>query len=253
MAGSVDSTAFFSRNYVSTSYFTYRKSDAYRSRLTLEQDWNKNSKSFITIFQRNNKHGQNPSYAIRWNPTPSATNDPTKARGEINSNNFESLGIISQHSQKFELLNSKLLIGGVLDLSKNDYWSYRIDLSAQLDPTKKFVEQYTIAKERPDLPIANYNGNIKNYAGYFQYDIEPIEKLRISIGARYDLMDLDYTNNVNATKGKINYERFTPKLGVTYDLGKSKGLYANYSQGFAPPSLTAIFRPRPIQLLSTPI
>ena len=245
MSGSVDSTMFYSRKYVSTSDFTYRKSDAYRSRLTLEHDWNSDSKSFITLFQRNNKHGQNPSYAIRWNPMPSATNDPTKARGEINSNDFESYGVIAQHSQKFKFFNSKLIAGGVLDLSKNDYWSYRIDLNARLDPTKKFVEQYTIAQERPDLPIANYNGNIKNYAGYVQYDFEPLNKLRFSIGGRYDVMDLDYINNINTSSGNITFQRFTPKVGATYDLGNDKGLYVNYSQGFSPPSLTAIFRPRP--------
>ena len=239
MAGSVDSTMFYSRNYVSASDFTYRKSDATRSRLTLEHDWNTNSKSFITFFQRNNKHGQNPSYGIRW--TPGATT----ARGEINSNNFESYGVIAQHSQKFSFLNSKLIVGGVLDLSKNDYWSYRIDLKAKLDSTNRFVEKYTIDRERPELPIANYNGDIKNYAGYVQYDFEPLSKLRFSIGGRYDVMDLDYTNNVNNTSGNITYERFTPKVGVTYDLGRGKGLYANYSQGFSPPSLTAIFRPRP--------
>ncbi|MGG2352405.1 hypothetical protein ACE4Z7_24725, partial [Salmonella enterica] len=84
---------FYSRNYTSSSDFTYRKSEAFRSRLTLEHDWNSGSKSFITFFQRNNKHGQNPSYGIRWAP------GATTAKGEINSNNFESYGVIAQHSQ----------------------------------------------------------------------------------------------------------------------------------------------------------
>lgn len=240
-SGSVDSTQFYSREYVSTSDFTYRKSDAYRSRLTLENDWNSRSKSFITLFQRNNKLGQNPSYRIRW----SSTNNPTTASGEVNSNNFESYGVIAQHSQKFDLLNSKLITGGVVDLSKNDYWAHGIDLNAQLDPTGQFVEQYTIAQERPDLPVSNYNGDITNYAGYLQYDFEPIEKLRFSIGGRYDVMSLDYVNNINESSGNITYERLTHKIGATFDLGNSKGLYANYSQGFSPPSLTAIFRPKP--------
>lgn len=239
MSGSVDSTMFYKRNYVSSSDFTYRKSDATRSRLTLEHDWNTNSKSFITFFQRSNKHGQNPTYAIRW--TPGAVT----ARGEINSNDFESYGVVAQHSQKFNFLNAKLILGGVLDVTQNDYWSYRIDLDAKLDPTNKFVERYSISKERPELPIANYVGDINNYAGYLQYDFEPLSKLRFSIGGRYDVMDLDYTNNVNNTSGNITYERFTPKVGVTYDLGNGRGMYANYSQGFSPPSLTAIFRPRP--------
>ena len=239
MSGSVDSTMFYKRNYVSSSDFTYRKSDATRSRLTLEHDWNTNSKSFLTFFQRSNKHGQNPTYAIRW--TPGAVT----ARGEINSNDFESYGVVAQHSQKFNFLNAKLILGGVLDITQNDYWSYRIDLDAKLDPTKKFVERYSISKERPELPIANYVGDINNYAGYLQYDFEPINNLRFSLGGRYDVMDLDYINNINKTNGNITYERFTPKVGVTYDIGNGRGMYANYSQGFSPPSLTAIFRPRP--------
>jgi iron complex outermembrane recepter protein len=239
MSGSVDSAAFYKRQYTGTSDFAYRKSEAIRSRITLEHDWNNNSKSFVTFFQRNNKHGQNPSYGIRW--TPGATT----ARGEINSNNFDSYGVIAQHSQKFNFLQSKLIAGGVIDFSKNDYWSYRIDLKAQLDATNRFVEKYTIEKERPELPIANYNGDIKNYAAYIQYDFEPLKKLRFSIGGRYDLMSLDYINNINATIGNITYNKFTPKIGATFDLGKSKGLYANFAQGFSPPSLTAIFRTKP--------
>lgn len=239
MPGSIDSAMFYSRNYTSSSDFTYRKSEAFRSRLTLERDWNSGSKSFITFFQRNNKHGQNPSYGIRWAP------GATTAKGEINSNNFESYGVIAQHSQKFSMLNAKLLLGGVVDYSKNDYWSYVVDLNAKLDPTNRFVEKFTIDKERPELPIANYNGNIKNYAGYIQYDFELIHKLRFSLGSRYDIMNLDYINNVNNSSGNITYERFTPKIGATFDLGKNKGIYVNFSQGFSPPSLTAIFRPKP--------
>lgn len=240
-SGSIDSVQFYSREYVSTSDFTYRKSDAYRSRLTLEHDWNSNAKSFVTLFQRNNKLGQNPSYRIRWR----ANNNPTTATGEINSNDFESYGVIAQHSQKYGFLNSNLIAGSVFDLSKNDYWAYRIDLNAQLDPTGQFVERFTIAQERPDLPISNYNGDITNYAGYLQYDFEPFEKLRVFVGGRYDQMSLTYINNVDESSGDISYSRFTPKIGATYDLGNDKGLYANYSQGFSPPSLTSIFRPRP--------
>src|SRR5690606_2039911 len=122
-------------------------------------------------FHRNNKHGQNPSYGIRWNSIPRASNDPTKARGEVNSNDFESYGVVFQHSQRLNFLHSNIIAGGVADFSTNDYASHRIDLNAQLDPTGKFVEQFTIAQDRPDLPIADYNGNIINYAAYIQYDL----------------------------------------------------------------------------------
>lgn len=246
-SGSVDSVAFYSRQYISTTDFTYRKSYSLRTRLTLEKDWNNGSQSFITVFARDNKHGQNPSYGIRWT-TGSAT-----ARGEINSNEFKSLGVIAQHSQRFKFLNSKLIAGTTMDFSPNDYWSYQIDLAAQLRADKKSVEKYTIIKERPDIQIANYNADIHNTAFYLQYDFEPLPKLRLSAGVRYDNMAFDFVNNLDLDKttgiavgGSKSYTQTTPKLGLTYDLGNGKGIYANYSRGFAPSGLTAIFRKRPI-------
>ena len=240
-SGSVDSIAFFSRTYPSNNDFTYRKVEAMRSRLTVEHDWNKNSRTFITFFQRMNKHGQNPSYRISWNPN----SNPTKGRGEINSNDFESYGVIAQHSQRFEFLKSKWLTGLVYDFSPVDYWAHRIDLNAQLRPDGQSVELFTIDRERPDLPISNYNATIKNVGAYTQYDFNPIKNLRMSLGSRYDQMGFDYTNMLDSTSGTREYSQFTPKIGLTYDLKKDRGVYANYSRGFSPPALTSVFRPKP--------
>jgi len=244
-AGSVDSVAFYSRRYVSTTDFTYRKSDANRSRLTLEHDWINGSRTFVTLFNRNNRHGQNPAYGIRWNPTASATNDPTKARGEINSNNFESYGIIAQHSQSLGFWQSRVIVGGLYDYSPNDYWSYQTDLAAQLRADGKSVEKYTIIQERPDIKLADYDAKIRNAAGYLQYDFSPVTNLRFSTGMRYDRMSFTYNNYLDQSTGEKSYSKVTPKIGVTYDLGRDMGLYANYSQGFSPPALTSIFRKRP--------
>ncbi|POY38392.1 TonB-dependent receptor [Solitalea longa] len=238
-SGSVDSIAFFNRNYTSTNDFTYRKSTASRSRITLEHDWTNGSKSFITLFNRFNEHGQNPSYSIKWK------SGQTTATGEINSNDFTSYGIVGQHSQRFGFLNSKLITGGMFDYSPNDYSAYQVDLNAQLRPDGKSVEKYTIIKERPDIKLSDYAAKIRNAAAYLQYDFEPLKNLRFSTGLRYDLMSFTYDNFLDASAGSKEYQRFTPKVGLTYDLGHDKGLYANYSQGFAPPALTAIFRKKP--------
>jgi outer membrane receptor protein involved in Fe transport len=59
-------------------------------------------------------------------------------------------------------------------------------------------------------------------------------------------MKFDFLNYLdNNTIGQKEYSKITPKIGFTYDLGKDKGFYANYSQGFSPPNLTAIFRKTP--------
>ncbi|GAB3705544.1 TonB-dependent receptor [Spirosoma flavus] len=237
-SGSVDSAAFFSRQYVSTTDFTYRKTFSLRSRLTLEHDWKNGSQSFITAFIRNNSVGQNPTYSIRW------TSGASTASGQINSNDFKSYGFIAQHTQRFGFLNSKLIAGATLDLSPNTYYAYQTELAAELRPDKKSVLKYTQLRERPDLQLANYQAGIHNTAAYLQYDFEPLSKLRLSAGLRYDRMAFDYTNALDKSSGGKAYSQMTPKIGATYDLGNGKGLYANYAKGFSPPALTSIFLKR---------
>ncbi len=245
MSGSIDSVAFYNKQYKSIANFAYRKSDSYRTRFTLEHDWNKHTKSFLTLFYRNNKLGQNPAYAIRWDPVLSTKNDPQKAKGEVNSNDFESIGAVSQHSISFEPLKSKIILGTVFDHTINDFYAYFLALKANLNTGNKSVANYEIIKERPDSMLVNYNGIINNFATYAQYDLEPLKNLHLSLGIRYDVMHLSYSNYINNTNGKIAYKCFTPKIGATYNLNKNTGFYGNYAQGFSPPSLTAIFRPKP--------
>lgn len=237
-SGSVDSTAFFARQYVSTTDFTYRKTVSLRSRLTLEHDWTDGSQSFVTAFVRNNSVGQNPTYSIRW------TTGSTTATGQINSNDFQSYGFIAQHTQRLNFLNSKLIVGATLDLSPNTYYAYQTDLAAELRPDKKSVLKYTQLRERPDIQLANYQADIHNTAAYLQYDFEPLPKLRVSAGLRYDRMAFDYTNALDNSSGSKAYSQVTPKIGATYDLGNGKGLYVNYAKGFSPPALTSIFLKR---------
>nr|WP_294930766.1 TonB-dependent receptor [uncultured Flavobacterium sp.] len=244
MSGSVNEEAFNNRTYKSTTDFTYRKSDALRTRLTLEHDWNDNSSSYITGYLRDNKLGQNPSYGIRWSPTA----NPTTARGEVNSNNFKSYGAIGQHTHKFDFLNTKLVAGALYDYSPVTYWSYVIDLKANLNPGeagKQTVDSYEIVAERPDSKLADYSADIFNAASYAQLSFNPIENLVISIGGRYDNMKVDYENALDNSTGSKVYDKMTFKAGANYNPIESAGFYGNYSQGFAPPGITSIFRTKP--------
>ncbi|MFD1820561.1 Outer membrane receptor proteins, mostly Fe transport [Pseudarcicella hirudinis] len=238
--GSVDSIAFYKREYSSSADFTYRKVLATRTRVSLEHSWNNHAETTITPYYRNNSIGQNPSYSIRW------TSGSKTATGEVNDNSFKSYGMLAQHSQKFSFLNAKLLVGGMYDYSTNPYYSYRIDLNAQLRPDGKSVEKYTITKVNPDIFLVKYDSKIYNTAVFGQFDFEPVQKLRFSLGLRYDRMSFDYLNYLdNNSTGTKAYSQVTPKIGMTYDLGQGRGFYANYSQGFSPPGLTSVFRKNP--------
>ena len=237
--GNIDSTGYYSRSYQSPADFTYRSSFSSRSRLTLEHKWSVNANSSLTAFYRDNALGQNPSYSISWT-SPSLT-----ASGQVNQNSFKSFGLMGQHSQNFEFLNSKLVAGFLLDRSPNDYWAYKINLAATLRPDKKSVEKFTITQVLPSTFLGNYSAVIWNKAAYAQFDLHPVEKLRLSLGGRFDQMSFDYTNFIDNSTGTKSYEQFSPKLGVTYEASSSLGFYGNFSKGFSPPALSAVFRARP--------
>lgn len=237
--GNIDSTGYYSRSYQSPADFTYRSSFSSRSRLTLEHKWSVNANSSLTAFYRDNALGQNPSYSISWT-SPSLT-----ASGQVNQNSFKSFGLMGQHSQNFEFLNSKLVAGFLLDRSPNDFWAYRINLAATLRPDKKSVEKFTITQVLPSTFLGNYSAVIWNKAAYAQFDLHPVEKLRLSLGGRFDQMSFDYTNFIDNSTGTKSYEQFSPKLGVTYEASSALGFYGNFSKGFSPPALSAVFRARP--------
>lgn len=238
MAGSVDSIAFYSRQYTSTTNFTYRKVHSQRTRLTMTHQWNDRNETLLTLAYRDNYIEQDPNYAIRW------TSGSTTALGERNRNSFYSKVALLQHSLKFTFLDATLLAGGSIDYSPTSYWAYTIDLAAKLRTDGRSVEQYDIVQEHPDQYLSRYQADLKNYALYSQFGVSPHERLKLTLGIRYDKMAFDYINYLDGGSGNKAFEQITPKIGATFDLLHDKGLYVNYSQGFSPPGLTSIFRKR---------
>ena len=239
MSGGVNEEAFNNRTYTSTSDFTYRKSDALRTRLTLEHDWNENASSSITTYYRDNKLGQNPSYGIRW------ATGKTTATGEVNSNNFKSYGALAQHSQNFSFLDTKIVAGLLYDYSPVTYWAYQTLLTANLNPGGLTVNNYQVIAERPDLKLADYTADIYNSAEYAQISFKPLPKLTITGGLRYDNMKVNYDNALDKSTGTKIYDKLTFKVGANYNPLDNTGFYGNYSQGFAPPGITSIFKAKP--------
>jgi iron complex outermembrane recepter protein len=249
--GSVDSVAFYSRQYSSTTDFTYRKVYAKRARITLEHAWNDRAQTTLTGYWRDNTVAQNPSFAIRWTPTS------TTATGEVNSNQFNSLGVVAQHSQRFGFWDSKVLVGASLDDSPNRYYANLLSLNAQLRPDRRSVERYTIDSFRPDVFLVNYQARLYNVGAWAQAEFSPLSRLRVVLGGRFDQLAFDYTSLPTrtvaaASGGSKSYNRITPKVGLTYDAGQlgtlgTAGFYANYAQGFVPPALTTLFNPNNVQ------
>ena len=193
----------------------------------------------ITAYYRDNKLGQNPSYGIRW------TTGKTTATGEVNSNNFKSYGTTAQHSLKFDFLDTKIVAGLLYDYSPVTYWAYQTLLTANLNPGGLTVNNYQVIAERPDLKLADYTADIYNSAEYAQISFKPFRKLTVTAGLRYDNMKVNYNNALDNSIGTKIYDKVTFKAGANYNPFDNAGFYGNYSQGFAPPGITSIFKAKP--------
>ncbi len=239
MTGSLSESDYSGGNYESDQTFTKRAAFSFRFRSTVDKIWNTNNKTAFNFVFRKNNMGQTPSYRIRqFRNSGQLTGF---GRGEINENSFSSLVGLVQHKLDFDFANSSLIIGSSLDYSPQDYVAETI--SVTVDTATGRNTGYTL--NGGDY-ILNYDASILNYAGYFQYEINPIEKLKVTASLRYDGFEYDYNNLVDGVAGprdsKNNYSNVSPKLGANYNLSKKLGLYANYSNGFTPPQTSTLYR-----------
>ncbi len=233
--GGLDSARFYSRNYESRYRFTYRKVNARRSRLSYERLWGARDKTTVTLFHRNTAIGQNPFYSIGI--VPGST---TKARGQINEDAFKSYGGIIQHRKNLGFMEGKWIMGISADFSPATYWARYIAIDIDKD---QVFSSYT----RTDSVLTNYLVDLFNSAVYTQIEISLVDRLRLVAAARYDRMDYNFDNLLppgsysGAKDASNHFSYFTPKLGLTYRFSGHKGVYANYSVGFAPPNITDLF------------
>lgn len=239
--GSLDSTKFYSRKYGANQRFTYRKVEAWRANTRLDHKWNDKSNTFFTLFYRNNSTGQLPSYFI--SDVRDNAGNYVSSNGQENNQSFHSIGILTQHRQDFDFLHSRLIVGAYMDNSPSSYYAKYLDI--QKDVANNFYTGYTNTGKYID----NYRIKLFNTAAYTQYEIKPTDALRIVMGLRYDRIHYNFINGITSgSKYKQqetnDFNIVAPKLGLTYNFGNNKGLYANYSVGFQPPETGDLYSAR---------
>ncbi len=239
MTGSISEENYKNGNYKSDQTFTEREAKALRFRSTLEKEWNDDNKTSFNFMYRNNEMNQIPSYRVRQNRNMGQLTGT--GSGEINSNKFRSYAGLIQHKINFNFADASLIVGTTVDFSPQDYVAERITVDVDI-ATRKNIG-YTV--NSGDY-ILNYNADILNYAGYFQFEISPLEKLKLTAAMRYDGFEYDYDNLIDAISGvqdtKVTYNSFAPKVGFNYNATEELGFYGNYAKGFTPPQTSTLFR-----------
>jgi outer membrane receptor protein involved in Fe transport len=222
--------------------FSYRKDKTARVNVGWEGETAKDGLTSVILFARDNDHGQLPNYTI--SACTVSADCPTGYRGTINNNHVGSLGLDSKHQQEFTFLSSRLIGGLYYDLSPNTYKSNNLDVTQDASTLvyTGYAPNTTYATGTRD-----YKTDISNAALFAQWELTPMDKVRVVMGGRYDTINYNFVNNLtpSAAYGAANESRdfshFSPRLGGTYTLSESTNIFANASQGFTPPEVSQLY------------
>ena len=242
MTGSLFENDYKNNPGKSINTFTYRNDKTTRVNLAWEGETTTNGLTTVTLFTRNNDHGQLPAYTI-------SGSGATSRAGTINNNHVESVGLDAKHEQKFDWLNAKLVSGVYIDRSQNKYVSDNISIARD-----SVTGVYTGYAPNPSAQakVRDYKADITNNAAFAQFEFVPAEKIRMVVGGRTDSITYDFTNNkpTATAADRSNYgspnetrsfSKFSPKVGATYALGGVASIYSNISDGFVPPEVSQLY------------
>lgn len=232
MTGSVDSIHFAHKDINSQQSFTNRKINLVRWRQNISIQWNQKTNTSINLMYRSNTMDQNPTYAI------ASTSNPIQFKGQVNSNHFDAYIIDLQHVFNMPAIATKLIVGGYMDFTKQNFIAHYIDITKD-----SLLNKFTsFSFRQPDSLVGYYKTTIANNALYLNAVSSLGKKIKINAALRLDQFKYDFKNQLpNGTPTSLNrFQNWTPKIGFTYNK-KYWGTYANYSLGFVPPQITEMY------------
>jgi iron complex outermembrane receptor protein len=233
--GALDSLSYVARGFNSLHTFSYREMESFRVKSAIKHAWNGGGQSTLTLFARSNRNDQLPYWRVRG-----VRGNSSKATGEINAQEFWSLGALGLQEWSFKPLNASLQAGFSVDSSPSTYRANWISVDRDADGR---YASYT----SPDSLLTDYAADIFNAALFVQGEIIPLPKLRVSGSLRFDHIQYAYDNKLSAEAYSsapdetTTFRHVSPRLGVTYDLGNGRGVYSNLSLGFAPPEVNELY------------
>lgn len=122
-----------------------------------------------------------------------------------------------------------------------------LELDRQTDTRKRFAYQKVVEADRThyiqDTLALNQEESFASTGAYLLQELQPNSKILISIGLRYDYLDLSssdrYLRNGDQSGG-THYSKINPLAGLHYRFVPAASLYANYGTSFESPTLNEL-------------
>lgn len=224
---------FLARPSFNYQTFDFRKVKAFRVSTEYEKEFGEDALLSLIPFARWNRMELLPGWGIfQAGPNFFGYNSTTE---------FYSLGLLAKYRHDFSFLRSRLTGGVDIDYSPGSYQERRIQAAKSGDQFVSYV--FTTNTDNN----FDFDATFTGISPYAQLESSPMDKLRVTVGARYDFLSYDYETRLapNANRpadGNPSFRRLSPKVGVTYDVTKDISGYASYTQGFRVPSSGDLFR-----------
>ncbi len=129
---------------------------------------------------------------------------------------------------------------------RKDFDFYRSRVIAGLDLIKSNSDDKTMNGRTSDTGIDYVWNIVANVRSPFvQFEVSPLEKLRLTLGARHDSVKYNAIKRGDSEEdAQSHYSSVTRKLGATWQLDNNNNIWAGFSEGFVVPSTTYLFKDR---------
>jgi outer membrane receptor protein involved in Fe transport len=232
-AYTLDQTQFDSRSSINRSPISFRRVQAIRASSAIEREKGKSLWSF-TPYARDNLLDLMPYWQLTYDP-------------QLWDTRNTSLGMLAKYRRDFEPLKARIITGVDFDWSPGSFNAKQV-VTSRSGINNSIWSGYTIGETQYD-----YDVTYRAASPYAQLEATILPGMRVDLGMRYDVSGYSYNNNLSVDESPlskhrrpadtdVSYTHLSPKLGVTYELGKGNSVFASYRHGFRAPSQGQLFQ-----------
>ena len=232
-AYTLDQAQFDTRSSINRSPITFRRVQALRASSAIERESGKSLWSF-TPYARDNLLELMPYWQLTFDP-------------QLWDTRNTSLGMLAKYRRDFDPFKTRFIAGADFDWSPGSFNAKQV-VATRTGANNLIWSDYTLGETQYD-----YDVTYRAVSPYAQIEATVLPGLRFDAGMRYDISGYKYKNNLSvdespASKHKrpadtdVSYTHLSPKIGLTYDLGKGNSLFASYRHGFRAPSQGQLFQ-----------
>ena len=162
----------------------------------------------------------NVSYSIRSHqeagpPSYSAT-------GDYGEDDVLNQNLTGTYRYDFDAYRSRIIAGA--DIQRSDSNDVSFDGRSAADPVN-----------------ARWDISALVTSPFVQFETSPSDRLRLTLGARYDRVKYDADDTFGTSDAKATFSSITRKVGATWQLNNENNLWVGYGEGFVVPSRTYLF------------